>query len=214
MNYSQKNNILFGLLFCAVCIISAQTKTGIIAFEQKDLAIVYLGMENTIRVASETPFSSVSAENGEISLTSNPNEYVLRPNSVGKCSLSVLAGNEIIAKKVYTVKRIPSPQLMLGSVKGGEKITKAELCTLNALSVSLENFLYETPFHIISNEITIISSSGNPPLSFYGSGARITSECMAAFKSVETDDKIYVDAKVKGPDGAITALAPLAIQLK
>lgn len=203
-----------GCLLFSTTIISAQSKVTKVAFEQKELAVIYLGVENTILIGSETPFSSVNAENGTISLTSNPNEYILRPNSTEKCTLNVLAGKEIIAKKVYTVKRIPSPKIMVGSVKNGEKITKAELCSVNSLNVTLENFLYPVPFSVISYEVTIISSSGLSPLSFLGSGNQITEACKNAFKSLEAEDKIYVDAKVKGPDGVVTSLAPIKIQIE
>ena len=115
---------------------------------------------------------------------------------------------------LFRSKRIPSPQIMVGAVKNGEKITKTELCSVNSLNVTLENFLYPVPFSVISYEVTIISSSGLSPLSFLGSGNQIAEACKNAFKSLEADDKIYVDAKVRGPDGVVTSLAPLKIQIE
>jgi hypothetical protein len=174
---------------------------------------IYLGIDNPVRIVCEKAFTEVSVSNGEIIPTTAPFDFIVRTSSTEPCTLLVKNNEMLLATTLLRVKRLPAPQLFLGAICGPATISKTQLTASNILTAKIQN-LDEgiASFQVIAYEIEAIIN--DKAFSFRGNGKLLSKEVMEKFRTADVDDKIWIDSKVKGPDGVITTLPPLSIKIE
>lgn len=173
---------------------------------------IYLGIDNPLRIVCEKAFTEVSVSNGEIIPTTAPFDFIVRTSSTEPCTLLVKNNETVLASTVLRVKRLPMPKLFLGSISGPATISKAVLTASGTLSAKIENLDERiATFNVVFWEV--VGNIDNVIFSFKGNGSQLSNEVLEKLKTADIEDRIFIDAKVQGPDGAITVLPTLSIKI-
>jgi hypothetical protein len=138
--------------------------------------------------------------------------YIARPNEVGMAILSVFAGEKLINKSEFRVKRVPDPVATVGGKKSG-LIQKDFLVSQDEVSVVIENFDFNLKFTV--TEFTMSSHNDEGFVKdLHSKTNKITQEQKELIAKATSGQKIYfLDIKCVGPDGGIRELPPMVYKI-
>ena len=181
--------------------------------------VVYLGVPNPIDVAVEGRFCKdliVTTDNGNLEADDSPCSYLLRPDSIGRATITILsrsAGNKPIGSMVFRVKRIPDPVASIGFTGHGG-ILPNELRAKLGIMADLRNFDYDALFRV-THFTVIISRAGRAIFTQTCEGQLFPPEVKAAFDHIVTqgDSVFFEDIRCKGPDGLVRNIGSLVIKV-
>lgn len=178
--------------------------------------VMYLGVDNpvTIAVANYNPKEiKVTLSNGTlIKADGGYYNYIARPKEVGMTILSVFAGEKLINKSEFRVKRVPDPVAKIGGKKGG--LAKTDfLLAEDEIKVDMENFDFNLKFEV--TEFTMSTHNGEGFLKdLHSKSNKITPEQKELIAKAKSGQKIYfLDIKCAGPDGGTRDLSPIVFKI-
>lgn len=177
--------------------------------------VMYLGVDNpvTIAVANYNPKEiKVTLSNGTlIKADGGYYNYIARPKEVGMTILSVFAGEKLINKSEFRVKRVPDPVAKIGGKKGG--LAKTDfLLAEDEIKVDMENFDFKLKFIVTEFKISTVKGGFNIDMS--SKSNKITQEQKNLIAQASSGQKIYfIDIKCVGPDGGVRELPPMLFEI-
>ena len=174
--------------------------------------VFYAGVPNPVTAAAAgiSPADiSVNATGAGVKISSKgAGKYEFTFTGVGECMVSVSAKTKDGVKSQgppikFRVKPLPKPEVKVGPKFAPSEIKKNELAMVGGLGAGANGFDFQANFAVVSYEITgkirgkLSQESGN--------GNNLSAAAAAIFKGADIGTKVYIDAKVKGPDGKTTS---------
>lgn len=192
--------------------------TAVVELTKMD--VFYVGVDNPVSINVPmvdsrdivVQFDNTSAQ-GRVTGTITPDptakgagNYIVKVPSQGKTILNIYSKADgkmqLVGKKEYRCKNIPTPIIEIGSVKGGGPISKEEFLAAGQLRVRPPDFDFQIPpIRVSSFVLEGRDARGNyTPLT--GTGNRFTPEMLDFIRKARSGQRIsIVDARVVTPDG-------------
>lgn len=175
--------------------------------------VLYMGVPNPLSVSA----GSAGLEKMNVGFTGggtvngNGGHYIIVPNKVGPATINVTVNGKTTPFPMR-VKRLPDPQAMVGSNKGGG-ISTALLKATQGLFAKLDSD-FDVQFQVISYRVGANGGSFQTYQEQNNEGARWTGNAASIINRATPGSSIFFDnIKVKGPDG-IRDIPPIIFQLK
>lgn len=130
-----------------------------IGVELPNLNVFYRGIENRIHLvySGNCPIV-VKIDNGLI-VDNNEGNYSVYVNEGQETAISIYEERgkklNLIGIKNYRIKSVPQPIAMFSGKKNGEEISKSQLLNGGGLTISLNEFLYDVKYEIVSYDISL-----------------------------------------------------------
>jgi hypothetical protein len=99
----------------------------------------------------------------------------------------------------FKVKPLPKPEAKIGGKFAPPEMKKGELATVAAVGAGANGFDFQANYVVQNYEITgkvkgkVVIASGN--------GSNFGPDAINIMRGVEVGSKLFIDIKVKGPDG-------------
>ena len=175
--------------------------------------VLYMGVDNPLSVSAGSAGlekMSVSFSGGG-AVKGSGGHYVIVPNKVGPATINVTVNGKSTPFPMR-VKRLPDPQAMVGSNKGGA-ISTALLKATQGLFAKLDSD-FDVQFQVISYRVGANGGSFQTYQEQNNEGARWTGNAASIINRATPGSSVFFDnIKVKGPDG-IRDIPPIIFQLK
>ncbi len=181
--------------------------------------VFYIGVDNPVSISAggvSPDQISASITNGTISR--NGSEWVVRPASPGKASVSVSAklGDRMKSMGAvdYRVKNVPSPEAYIANTSGGV-VNRDFLLASGAIIPRMPaDFEFNLNFVIVSFKFSGTSKGGDIN-DFAGNGNVLTPQMRDFIKRARPREKIMIeDIMAKGPDGKTRKLNSIVLTLQ
>lgn len=174
-----------------------------LAVSAEQMKVFYVGVDNPImcQAAGIAPTDlKVSASGGGAVLTPKGGGlYMGRFTTPGECTISASANGKPQGTSKFKVKPLPKPELKIAGAFSPQTITKAQLQTLGGLGAGANGFEFQANFIVKSYEVT--GKVKGKLQAAEGTGNNLSGEALNICKGADKGSKIYIDAKVQGPDG-------------
>ncbi|MFN6039691.1 MAG: hypothetical protein ACK452_14570 [Bacteroidota bacterium] len=209
-----KTKSLFITILTCIFFFSLTPQNITAAFEIEKMNVVYIGIDNTIKIVSVNKIDSITFNREEANLNN------LDKSNDGKCITANLTANSITTQgqelkiniwsngntvdtKYLRVRRLPDPNLNLFGIESGANIDKSKLRILldgnNVVFVKKPIGLdLEIEYQIMKWTILIFSKGGAE--NFEGTGSKLSSEAKEKIGKVNKGDKIAIEAVLRAPD--------------
>lgn len=132
-----------------------------------------------------------------------PGKYDFTFTGIGECNVTVMAKTKDGMKNQGTfkfrVKPLPKPEPRIGGKFAPPEMKKSELATVGAVGAGASGFDFQANY--ITQEYDIVGKVRGKLETASGKGANLNEEALRIFRNADVGTKIYVDIKVKGPDG-------------
>ncbi len=133
-----------------------------------------------------------------------PGKYDFTFSGTGECLITVSAKTKDGVKPQgppvkFRVKPLPKPEAKIGGKFAPDEMKKGDLQTVGAIGAGANGFDFQANYIVQSYEV-VGKVKGAVKIA-NGNGANLGPDAIAIFKGVDVGTKIYVDIKVKGPDG-------------
>lgn len=175
--------------------------------------VFYAGVPNPVTAAAAgiSPADiSVSATGAGVKVASKGNgKYEFTFSGTGECMVSVSAKTKDGVKSQgppvkFRVKPLPKPELKLGGKFAPQELKKGELAMVSGLGAGANGFDFQANYVVMSWEVVgkvkgkLGSSAGN--------GNNLDAAGKGVLAGADVGSKVYIDAKIKGPDGKVTSV--------
>lgn len=135
---------------------------------------------------------------------SEPGKYDFTFTGTGTCAITVMAKTKDGVKPqgppvVFRVKPLPKPEAKIGGKFAPDEMKKADLSTVGAIGAGANGFDFQANYIVQSYEV-VGKVKGTVKVA-NGTGANLGPDAIAIMKGCDAGTKLYVDIKVKGPDG-------------
>ena len=178
-----------------------------LAVSAEQMKVFYVGVDNPILVSAAgiAPTDlKVTASGGGARLTpSGGGKFMGRFTTPGECIISATdAKGKSQGTSKFKVKPLPKPELKIGGKFAPPDLKKSELGLVGGLGAGANGFEFQANFIVLSYEITgkvkgkLAQASGN--------GNSLAGDASAILRGADVGSKVYIDAKIKGPDGKLT----------
>jgi gliding motility-associated protein GldM len=180
--------------------------------------VFYIGVDNPVSISA----GGVSPDQIQPSITNgtiarNGNEWVVRPATTGKATVSVNAKLGDRMKSMggveYRVKIVPSPEATIAGISGGSVNRDVVLAQGAIIPRMPADFEFNLNFTIVSYKF-----SGNRKgdiLDYTGTGNSLTGQMKDFIKGARRGEKIILeDILAKGPDGKTRKLNSIVLTLQ
>ena len=193
-------------------------KSGV-SVSATQMNVFYAGVPNPVTAAAAgiSPADiSVSASGAGVRVTPKGNgTYEFNFSSTGECMVSVSAKTKDGVKSQgppvkFRVKPLPKPELKLGGKFAPSDLKKSDLYNVGGLGAGANGFDFQANYVVISWDMIGKIKGKLSPVS--GTGPNLTDDARAIMKGCEVGSKIFIDAKIKGPDGR-TNSASIAVKV-
>jgi gliding motility-associated protein GldM len=187
-----------------------------VAVSADQMRVFYCGVVNPVSVSA----AGVAPTDIQISAQGGGNKYVSKGGgkyeftftTPGECNISVSAKGKSQGPPIkFRVKPLPKPEPKIGGKFAPSEMKKSELAMVNAIGAGANGFDFTANYIVQSYEL-VAKVKGKPQI-YAGNGSNLTSEAASLFKNIDINSKIFIDIKVKGPDGKINS-ATCAIKAK
>lgn len=174
--------------------------------------VFYAGVPNPVTAAAAgiSPADiSVSATGAGVKVAGKGNgKYEFTFSGVGECMVSVSAKTKDGVKSQgppikFRVKPLPKPELKIGGKFAPQEMKKNELSMVAGLGAGANGFDFQANFAVLSYEVT--GKAKGKLMQEAGTGNNLSSAAAGILKGADVGSKVYIDAKVKGPDGKTTS---------
>ncbi len=212
------------LLFLGVSCLNDQ-KNVITAVEPVRMNVLYIGVDNPIRIAASGYESSdldVTIDNGTIE--GKNGEFIVNPKEKGKALVTVSCKGKIIQQSTFRAKYVPDPVACIAlpvdskgynqfKLKKGGGIRKEELIASGGIVAAMENFDFDLSFKVVEFLVTTVKD-GFAKIEPSKSD-RFTQQQIDLIQKQEIGLKVYLeDIKAIGPDGFTRNLGTLAFTIE
>jgi gliding motility-associated protein GldM len=182
------------------------------AVSAEQMKVFYVGVSNPILVNAAGVASSelvVSASGGGANLVNKGGgKFEGTFTTPGTCTINVSAktkdGVKPQGNSVFKVKSLPKPELKLAGKFSPATLTKAELQNLIGLAAGANGFEFQANFAVLSYEVSGKVRGKN--ISAEGNGNNLSGEGANIVKSADKGSSLFIDVKIKGPDGRTTSV--------
>ena len=183
------------------------------SFSADNMNVFYSGISNPASAAAAGVSPNdiiVSATGAGVSITGSGGKYTVNCTGIGECFVTVSAKTDKGVKAQappikYRVKPLPKPELKISGKFSPTEMSKAELFKVGGIGAGAANFEFAVNYVVQSHEITGKVKGLMKTAS--GGGSNLSTDGINIFKQAEVGSKIYVDAKVRSPDGKIHSIA-------
>jgi len=170
--------------------------------------VFYAGVPNPVTAAAAgiAPADiSVTASGAGVNVVSKgPGKYEFNFSGTGECMVTVSAKLKEGVKPQgppvkFRVKPLPKPDIKIGGKFLGAEIKKADLQIAAALGAGALGFDFQANYVVLNWEI--LCKVKGKTVQANGTGPMLSDEAKKYLKDADVGGKLYIDAKVKGPDG-------------
>jgi gliding motility-associated protein GldM len=170
--------------------------------------VFYAGVPNPVSAgaAGVSPADiSLSATGAGVKVAPKGNgKYEFTFTGTGDCMVSVSAKGPDGVKaqgppQKFRVKALPKPELKLSGKYAPSELKKSEVQIIGGLGAGANGFDFQANFVVI--EWTVLGKVKGKQIEAAGKGPGLNAEGLAIMKGAEVGTKVYIDAKIKGPDG-------------
>lgn len=175
--------------------------------------VFYAGVPNPVTAAAAgiSPADiSVSATGAGVRVTPKGNgKYEFNFSGTGDCMVSVSAKTKDGTKSQgppikFRVKPLPKPELKLGGKFAPQELKKSELGMISGLGAGANGFDFQANYVVMSWEV--VGKANGKLGSSAGNGNNLDAMGKSVLAKADVGSKVYIDAKIKGPDGKITSV--------
>jgi len=175
--------------------------------------VFYAGVPNPVTAAAAgiSPADiSVSATGAGVKVAGKGNgKYEFTFTGTGECMVSVSAKTKDGVKSQgppikFRVKPLPKPELKLGGKFAPQELKKSELGMVSGLGAGANGFDFQANYVVMSWEV--VGKSKGKLGSSAGNGNNLDATGKAVLANADVGSKVYIDAKIKGPDGKVTSV--------
>ena len=175
--------------------------------------VFYAGVPNPVTAAAAgiSPADiSVSATGAGVRVTPKGNgTYEFNFSGTGECMVSVSAKTKDGVKSQgppfkFRVKPLPKPELKLGGKFAPQELKKSELGMISGLGAGANGFDFQANYVVMSWEV--VGKANGKLGSSAGNGNNLDATGKQVLAKADVGSKVYIDAKIKGPDGKITSV--------
>lgn len=180
------------------------------AVSADQMNVFYAGVPNpvTASAAGIAPADvSISPSGAGVkSVQKGPGKYELSFSGTGECLITVLAKTKEGVKPQgapfkFRVKPLPKPEIKVGGKFAPAEMKKSELSTSGSIGAGASGFDFQANYIVLSYEL--IGKVRNKVVFASGNGSNLDANSKNIFTNADVGSKIYIDAKVKGPNGQI-----------
>ncbi len=137
-------------------------------------------------------------------------KYELTFTSTGTCNITVMGKTKEGSKAQgiplkFRVKALPKPELKIGGKFAPSEMKKSELQIVGAFGAGANGFDFAANYIVLSYEV-IGKVKGKIIPGNTVNGSSLSGDASTIFKGADVNSKIYIDAKIKGPDGKVTSV--------
>ncbi len=179
-----------------------------VAISADQMRVFYRGVVNPVSVsaAGVSPTDIQLSANGGgakyISKGGGKYEFTFAGSGAATCSISVSAkGKSQGPAVVFRVKPLPKPEPKVGGKFAPSEMKKSELSMVGAVGAGANGFDFTANFMVQS--YSLMGKVKGKLVQCEGNGPNFAADALALFKGIDVNNKIFIDIKVKGPDGAI-----------
>ena len=175
--------------------------------------VFYAGVPNPVTAAAAgiSPADiSVSATGAGVKVAGKGNgKYEFTFTGTGDCMVTVNAKTKDGTKSQgppikFRVKPLPKPELKLSGKFAPQELKKSELGMISGLGAGANGFDFQANYVVMSWEV--VGKSKGKLGSGAGNGNNLDAAGKAVLTGADVGSKVYIDAKIKGPDGKITSV--------
>ena len=135
---------------------------------------------------------------------SEAGKYDFTFTGIGECLITVSKKGPDGVKPVgppqkFRVKALPKPEAKIGGKFAPAEMKKGDLQSVGAIGAGANGFDFAANYLVQSYEV-VGKVKGAVKIA-NGNGSNLSPEAIGIFKGVDVGSKIYIDIKVKGPDG-------------
>ena len=183
------------------------------AVSADQMNVFYAGIPNPVTAAAAgiSPNDIIISITGAgSSITGSGGKYIVNCTETGECLITVSAKTNKGVKAQgppikFRVKALPKPELNIAGKLGPSELTKAALSSIGGIGAGAFNFDFAVNYMVLTYEVSTMINGALKTVS--GSGSSLTADGMTLFKYAEVGNEIYIDAKVKSPDGKIHSIS-------
>ncbi len=140
---------------------------------------------------------------GVRSVQKAPGKYELSFSGPGECLVTVLAKTKDGVRPQgapfkFKVKPLPKPELKVAGKFAPSEMKKGELSTAGSVGAGASGFDFQANYIVLEYEI--IGKVRGKVMVAGGKGSNLDAAAKSLFSNADVGSKIYIDAKVKGPD--------------
>ena len=133
-----------------------------------------------------------------------PGKYDFTFSGTGECLVTVSAKTKDGVKPQgppvkFRVKPLPKPEAKVGGKFAPAEMKKGDLATVGAIGAGANGFDFQANYIVQSYEI--VGKVKGAVKFASGNGPNLAPDAITIFKGVDVGTKLYIDIKVKGPDG-------------
>lgn len=175
--------------------------------------VFYAGVPNPVTAAAAgiSPADiSVSATGAGVKVAPKGNgKYEFTFSGVGECMVSVSAKTKDGVKSQgppikFRVKPLPKPELKLSGKFAPQELKKSELSMISGLGAGANGFDFQANYVVLSWEV--VGKNNGKLASAAGNGNNLDASAKNILSKIDVGSKVYIDAKIKGPDGKLTSV--------
>jgi gliding motility-associated protein GldM len=170
--------------------------------------VFYAGVPNPVTAAAAgiSPADiSVSATGGGVKVApKGAGKYEFTFTTTGDCMVSVSAKTKDGVKSQgppikFRVKPLPRPDIKISGKFAPNELKKSELANVGGLGAGATGFDFQANYAVVSWEL--LGKVKGKTISAQGNGPGLNADGLAIMKGAEVGSKVYIDARIKGPDG-------------
>jgi len=174
--------------------------------------VFYAGVPNPVTAAAAgiSPADiSVSATGGGVKVApKGAGKYEFTFTTTGDCMVSVSAKTKDGVKSQgppikFRVKPLPRPDIKISGKFAPNELKKSELSNVGGLGAGATGFDFQANYAVVSWEL--LGKVKGKTISAQGNGPGLNADGLAIMKGAEVGSKVYIDARIKGPDGKFNA---------
>ncbi len=179
-----------------------------VAVSADQMKVFYAGVVNPVSISaagvSPTDLVITASGGGAKYISKGGGKYEFTFVSTGTCNITVAAktkdGTKAQGPAVpFKVKPLPKPELKIASKFSPQELKKGEIALVGGLGAGANGFEFQANFVVQAWEVT--GKSKGKLAQFAGNGPSLSPEAQNLLRTADVGSKVYIDAKVKGPDG-------------
>ncbi|MBA3663307.1 MAG: hypothetical protein H0W61_03740 [Bacteroidetes bacterium] len=174
--------------------------------------VFYAGVPNPVTAAAAgiSPADiSISASGAGVRVAAKGNgKYEMTFGGTGDCMITVSAKTKDGVKSQgppikFRVKPLPKPDIKVGGKFAPPEMKKSDLAVVSAIGAGAAGFDFAANYIVQSLEVT--GKVKGKLVQGACQGSSLSGDALNIFRGADPNTKIYVDAKIKGPDGKLTS---------
>jgi len=183
-----------------------------VAVSADQMKVFYAGVVNPVSISaagvSPTDLVVNATGGGAKYVSKGGGKYEFTFSGTGECNITVSAKSKEGTKAQgppikFKVKPLPKPELKVGGKFAPQELKKGEIALVGGLGAGASGFEFQANFVVQSWEVT--GKAKGKLAQFAGNGPSLSSEAQNLLRTADVGTKVYIDAKVKGPDGKVNS---------